>query len=264
MKKPLRSFYSLNEKLVRDLALELGVKLGQQKQSVAKIGLTTPIAASYEATSTTPPLAIHDFKVIRKILRALERSGQLRLERPRNNSEFWQEDRHGWYVQEALVATPVVLPIPPRVLGRFKNIETFTVWVCPPVQPVTPLALTEWDALGSVVFLVEELTTLTWPGPYQISGISSLRVLVEGVMAERQISLGELHQLPASEDRFSERVEMSPIEKLESLGGVAGMPRRILTTYKIAYMNDEQGWFHDGQFLRVHDILAYPLFILSD
>ena len=57
---------------------------------------------------------------------------------------------------------------------------------------------------------------------------------------------------------------MGPIEKLQAIGGILGVPRHISTVYRIAYMNDEQGFFFDDEFLRTHDILAYPLFIVSE
>jgi len=263
MHRPLRSFYSVNEKLASSLARDLGVRIGQEKQSTVKIGLAAPVSAGYEVRTSGPPPAFDDPKVLRRLLKALRRSGQLRG-RPDSTHDFWHGDHHGWYVQEALVATPVRLPVPPAASEKLRHLEALTIWICPPIQPIAPPTPTVWDASGSVVFLVEELVDVKWPALYQLSGVSSLRVLVEVIMNDHDMSLGEIHRLPATEDRFSERVELDPITKLAKLGGVAGVPRRILTTYRIAYMNDEQGYFQDDAFLRVNDILAYPLFILSD
>jgi hypothetical protein len=54
-----------------------------------------------------------------------------------------------------------------------------------------------------------------------------------------------------------------PIEKLTSIGGIVIDKRIIETLYKPRYMSDEQCFIDSDTAYRVHDLLAYPLFICN-
>lgn len=49
------------------------------------------------------------------------------------------------------------------------------------------------------------------------------------------------------------------MKRLQGIGGVVGRTRIIETVYKIEYITGAQSYPHNGEQLRVSDILAYPL-----
>lgn len=261
MSRPGRMFRSVNPALAESLARDFGIRLHSKTTSEVRFGVNAPVVAEQKFTRAKVGLSPTDPEVLDRIVRKLRKSGQLRSERPERPETYWRDELGGWYVEERLRATPVTLSKINSKTGAESRKVDLTVWVCWPLQPL-PKPTDPWDATGSFVFLVEELGFFEWPAGSQISGISSLRLAVEVVASD--MTWEEIRALPPIADRFSEQVTTDPISKLKSIGGIVGVPRPITTVYKIAYMNDEQGWNFDGSFLRVNDILAYPLYIISE
>jgi len=220
------------------------------------MGVSIPVIAELKLGHTTASNTASEAATLDRIVRALWKTGQLRAIRPEHPHEFWHTAHDGWYVGEHLMATPVTLP---RERHPSASRE-LTVWVCEPTRP-TSVPTNAWETTGTFVFLVEELAGFEWSLGSQVSGISSLRLAVEVV--DSDLTDEQIRLLPGTDDRFSERVLSDPIEKLVMVGGVVGSPRPITAVYKIAYMNDEQGWIRGGRFLRTNDVLAYPLYIAS-
>jgi hypothetical protein len=260
MKRPGRTFRYVDGWLAESLARDFRIPLGGSSAGEFRFGITTPVVVEQKIARTRDGRSATDPETLDRIVRKLRKSGQLRVDRPQRPENFWREDHDGWYVQEHLTATPVTLPKTEKTTTVRAREVPLRIWVCPPLLPLAPRRDPS-DATGSFVFLVQELGNFQWQGGSQISGISSLRLAVE--VAGTQATWEEIRALPPVDDRFSERVVEDPIAKLRGIGGEVGVPRRIRTVYKIAYMNDEQGWHFDREFLRVNDILAYPLYIAS-
>lgn len=256
MKHPARSFRYVNSALATTLAADLAIGRGHSLTQELRVGVSLPVTAEVKLGRKTDDRLASDPKVLDKIVRALWRSGQLRGHRPEHPDEFWHTRHDGWYAGEYLVATPVTLP---RNRHASASAE-LTVWVCSPTDPIVHPE-NPWEISGTFVFLVEELAKFDWPFSSQISGISSLRLAMEVV--DNNLTTEQIQFLPSTLDQFSELVHLDPIDKLVRAGGHVGVPRPISAVYKVAYMNDEQGWHHGEKFLRANDILAYPLYIVS-
>ncbi len=256
MKSSARSFRYVNSALASSLAADLGIARHTWPTQEVRAGVNAGITAEVKLGRSTSPSSPSDPKMLDRIVRGLRKSGQLRNSRPQHPGEFWREPHDGWYVEERFVATPVRLPP-----GVSSSVATeLTVWVGEPTIPHREPE-NSWDTQGTFVFLVEELASFDWTLGHQISGVSSLRLVIEAI--GKKLTGREMLALPRTADRFSELVEADPVDKLAGIGGLAGAPRPIESVYKIAYMNDEQCWRRGSRFLRTNDVLAYPLFIVS-
>jgi hypothetical protein len=257
---PPRSYRVINQNLVTSLARGLGLPLGTVTTSAVEIGVNHGVMAKASRSTTPKPMEASDPRLLPPIIEALRESGQLRVYRPERAEEFWNSDHDGWYVVERLVATPVTLSLADRLPGGVTGPDALNVWVSDPL-PLRSPRINEWDFAGSFLFLVEELGQFQWPMGWFMSGISALRVVVDVLQDGLVLTSDGLFDVAGSEDKYGRWESEHPIEKLVSVGGVAGRPRRIDTIYKIAYMTDEQAYVVDGVHTRVNDILAYPLFI---
>ncbi len=253
---PARSFRYVNTSLATSLAADMGIDLKASRSQEVRAGVNAGITAEVKLGRSSGAAASSDPRVLDRIVRGLRKSRQLRDARPERSRDFWHEPHDGWYVAEKFIATPVTLP--PGVSSSVDR--ELTVWVGEPTGSGDELG-DAWDARGTFVFLVEELASFDWTLGHAISGVSSLRLVVE-VVGSSMIG-GDVLAFARTPDRFSELVDADPVDKLEAIGGIVGSPRPIETVYKIAYMNDEQCWRRQSTFLRTNDLLAYPLFIVS-
>lgn len=258
---PPASFRVINRRLVQSLARALNIPLEVSVSTEAEIGFKKGLAGKVKRTRSHDGLSSDDPRLLPEIVTALRESGQLQVVRPEEPAEFWFGNHDGWYVHEQVLATPVVIALKDRLPPEMSGPDALTVWIIDPPEPLRPRA--EWDFTTSFLFIVEELGEFKWPMGWFLSGISSLRLIAEVLTDPRPqaMSSDSLFTLRNSPDRFGRWQEDHPIERLREIGGVVGRTRIIDTVYKIEYMTDEQSYPHNGQNLRVSDILAYPLYI---
>src|ERR1044071_7918440 len=91
----------------------------------------------------------------------------------------------GWCRREEMTATPVLLPVPQRLVD-FGAPEKLRVWVSEPLEGGGE-ARFPGDFVGSFVFLVDELADTHTLGRH-ISGISALRLLMKGILEDTEIT----------------------------------------------------------------------------
>lgn len=254
---PLKEYIVVNERLIEDLYRQV---------SEMQRG---PNSSENEISPTAKTFTPHDHDVIEAVVESLRETGQLHAFRPDRASDFWLGEHAGWYVHELMIATPVIVPLKHHFEGLAGVPEAVTVWISEPTPPQTP-AESEYEIVGSFVFLVQEMGELKWPLRWFMSGISALRMVANFMVGGADYRTeGELHRsMQATRDLYAmpngwgdERDERHPVEKLKAVGGIPGRPRRVETVYRIAYMSDEQCMPTDGGIVRINDVLAYPLYI---
>lgn len=259
--RPVRDITVVNKPLVMRLARDLGLAIDTGTVSEYELKADLKVASFARKTSRPTSTALDSPAVLDKITGALRDSGQLRGFRPERtyDSRFHAGDSlststpAGWYLHETMTATPVVVPVPERLVD-FGAPEKLKVWVSDPLDTGEEIRF-PGDFVGSFVFLVDELAeTRTVKG--HISGVSALRLLVEGILEDK-----EMLALDRSRDSWGRDSHEHPIEKLRRAGGLPLREHTIETVYKIAYMTNEQTWLHNGTEARVNDILGYPLYI---
>ena len=250
--RPVRDITVVNKPLVMRLARDLGLAVDDMSEYELKADLKV---ASFARKSSRPA----SWDVLDRITAALRESGQLRAFRPERTYDSRFPGRSltstpaGWYLHEEMTATPVMVPVPHRLVD-FGAPETLKVWVSEPLESGEE-ARFPGDFVGSFVFLVDELAE-THTVPRHLSGISALRLLMEGILQDKEIT-----EITRGKDGWGRDSNEHPIEKLERAGGQPLRERAIETVYKIAYMTNEQTWVHNGTEARVNDILGYPLYI---
>ncbi|MFE7171480.1 hypothetical protein [Streptomyces sp. NPDC057616] len=266
---PLKEYIVVNERLIEGLyrqfaEMQQGPSSSENEVSASLKFLSLRHLRSSSAKTSTP----HDHDVIEAVVESLRETGQLHAFRPDRAGDFWHGEHAGWYVHEQMIATPVIVPLEQHFEG-LQVPQAVTVWISDPTPPQNP-AEWEYDIVGSFIFLVQEMGELKWPMRWFMSGISALRMVANFMAGGADYRTeGELHRvMQATRDQFEmpngwgdENDERHPIEKLKSVGGMPGRPRRIETVYRIAYMSDEQCIPTDSGVLRVNDVLAYPLYI---
>jgi hypothetical protein len=266
---PLKEYIVVNERLIEGLYRQFGEMQQGPSSSENEISASLKIFNLRHLRSSSARTASpHDHDVIEAVVESLRESRQLHAFRPDRAKDFWFSEHAGWYVHEQMIATPVTVPLKHHFDG-LQVPEAVTVWISEPAPPQEP-AESEYEIVGSFVFLVQEMGELQWPMRWFMSGISALRMVANFMVGGADYrSEGELHRvMQATRDLYEmpngwgdERDECHPIEKLKAVGGIPGRPRRIETVYKIAYMSDEQCIPTANGTVRVNDILAYPLYI---
>lgn len=251
--REVRDIKIVNKPLVVRLARELCLAVNAGAMSEYELKADLKVASFARKTTRPDKTSVDSPEVLNKITSALRDSGQLRVFRPESAYDFrWGPDT-GWYVKETMAATPVLVPVPDDLI-TFGAPEKLKVWVSDPLDIDEEVDSVDSFA-GSFVFLVEELVDAPIFDGY-ISGISALRLLVEGFLKDRDITV-----IGRRRDNWGRDSNEHPIEKLQRAGGIPLRERIIETVYRIVYMTDEQAWTHNGVETRVHDILGYPLYI---
>lgn len=257
----LRRFTVLNTVLIESLARQLHLPVDVDRTSKQKLAADARLmSAGLSSEKRQKALPPEDPRLIPPIVGALRESGQLRAYRPDRTSEFWNSDGD-WYVYEETIATPVTLPLREILPAEQGVPQALTVWVLDPVDPRDEPA-GPWDWLGSYVFIVQELGEWSWPARTHISGISALRLVVEGIGQQMPLTREAIYRLAGGEDVYGRWFDATPLQKLQQAGGRVLRPRKIETVYKIVYMtNEQQVPGGDETYGRINDILAYPLYI---
>jgi hypothetical protein len=243
---------TVNRPLAMRLARELGLPIDADPVSEYELKADLRVA-SFARGTTRRSTAVDAPEVADRITAALRKSGRLRGIRPERTFDFRAGPAAGWYLKETMTATPVLVPVPDDLVV-FGAPEKLTVWVADPLATREEVRF-DGDVVGSFVYLVEELAE-TPTFRYHLSGISALRLLMEGVLEDREITA-----ITGTRDVWGRDATEHPVEKLRRAGGTVLREHTIETVYKVAYMTNEQAWVHNGVETRVNDILGYPLYI---
>lgn len=243
---------TVNRPLAMRLARELGLPIDADAVSEYELKADLRVA-SFARGTTRRSTAVDSPEVLDRIVGALRESGQLRVFRPERTFDFRAGPAAGWYLKETMTATPVLVPVPDDLVA-FGAPEKLKVWVSDPLDTHEE-ARFAGDVVGAFVFLVEELAEAPVL-KHHISGISAMRLLVEGILEDRDITM-----IDRDRDTWGRDSHEHPIEKLQRADGLPLRERTIETVYRVAYMTNEQTWVHNGVETRVNDILGYPLYI---
>jgi hypothetical protein len=141
-------------------------------------------------------------------------------------------------------------------IDEWKACSQIAVWISDP----DPAAYSNkpYDWKGTFLYLME----CHWD--YQgfqtvFSGVSALQALVNQITGKNFLDYINEEFEPYGRGR-----DLHPIDKLKDCGGIVSEPRRIKSLYRKRYLTDEQVYQYEGERRRVNDLLAYPLYILSD
>jgi hypothetical protein len=258
----IKAFRVINSRLVESLARELDLPLGDVMQSENEISAGKLLGLRRKASRTRQAMSARDPRLVGPIVEALRESGQLRIYRPETSGDFWNSDHRGWYIQEDMVATPVLIPLSGQMPANVPAPDALNVWIADPT-PLHQPKVHDWEIVGSNVFLVEELGDFSWRSSGFVSGVTALKIISHLARFPRLLDEDTAWEGMRSRTLgdFGDWVEVAPSELLREIGGMPGVPRRIETVYKIAYMSNESFHVTDGSATRVNDILAYPLYI---
>jgi hypothetical protein len=259
----LKTYRVVNEELVRQLALQLGLAVDVETATESEVrGGIANFGASRRKSRKMSPRSLNDPRLINEIIKGLRKREQLETHRPERRRDL--PDRTTFVQEINVEGTPVYLPVkeesevPPGVSG-------LTVWVFEPLGQQLGFIDSEpdgswaWDWEGTYLFLVEE--HLHDPDhSYCLSGISALRLLVD-VMAGHDPMLRAKSPGCPTRDKYGRDDPAHPIDKLRRVGGIPLRRRRVEVVYRIAVMTDEQATTINGEEIRLNDILAYPLYI---
>jgi hypothetical protein len=258
--------YSVNEVMMRSLAVQLGVALepATPTASVA-LGINLLVVnATVSVTRAHQALALDDPRLVRNVVDKLGKSGVLVPRRPATD-EIVMYGRVLYVYEEIAAAVPVYLPVKGTALEGLPGApESLCVWVAdPPDDQIAPGWAPEFACWqGSFLFLVEAAYDTHHSGS-TMSGVSALSILIDGLVDGHGARPEAVRSENLRIGRFTTGDVRHPVEIMEALGGRSGRPRPISTVYKVVYMSDEQSFLRNGRGLRIHDIMAYPLFVAN-
>lgn len=252
--KELSHYIYVNRPAIDQFSAALGIKERRRlakvlsKVTVSLLGLK--LETNREYIYVERPL--HDR--IEEIIAVLRSDGLLLTERPSSVHDAALEpgDRPIFCLEDV---TAVKVFLPKHQTGRYIGNGDLSAWIAEP-EP-SELSADPQDYRGTVLILSQ---TSFDDEPYQIgiSGCSALQALLNG-----HTGLGLILEPWMRVPAIGNYVFESPTRKLERIGGICSLPRRIRVLYRLRYMTDEQDFSHNGKPLRVCDLLAYPLFISS-
>jgi hypothetical protein len=267
----LKHYIVINRPLVESLARQMSLPVDQEQTVESQLGLAGKLAAGIRTSRKRSPLPPDDPRLLDPIVEKLRDSGQLRIYRPAQPSDFWNE-RNEWYVYEEAIATPVLIPVN-KVLPEIQHPpQALTVWVIGPVEPSTR---PRRDASNQdpFVFIIQGFSPPLaehrdfWSTASPISTFWMVCKIIEnkGNARPGQKAWNMLAGWQAQFHHAETRHQQHPVKKLELFGGTAGRPRKIETIYKVAFMATyEVNWLWrtgDRSKELLDDILAYPLYI---
>ena len=157
----LKNYVVINRPLVESLAQQLNLPIDQERTSESQFGLVGKVGIGFKKSTRQSPLPSDDPRLLAPIVEALRESGQLRVYRPESTTEFW-EDASSWYVHEAAIAQPVLLPFDKTKPGADYFPEAVTVWVIGIDDIERETRASRWRA-GPQVLVVQELTSFPKP-----------------------------------------------------------------------------------------------------
>ena len=242
--EPLRDYLFIDGRRIAAFVDQLGGLPAQRKKQTRKLSGSLK-GPSAEITVEEIADSGSDFDRISFLLQQLGKNGLMQTSRPVSMTQWGGPPVS--FVLEEFEATPVTIRA--GALAEELGAATIRVWVSDPGE--APGSPGKFE--GSFLFLVEALHAAD--GSLSIhSGCSALRLLAN--------SIEGLPPLDRSgPDPFGRDSDEHPIAKLARLDAVVGDPRRLQSLYTIRYMTNEQCYQSASGERRVHDILAYPLFI---
>jgi hypothetical protein len=259
----LKTYRVVNEGLVRQLALQLGLAVNVETATESEVrGGIANFGGARRKSQKTSSRSLNDPRLLDEIVRGLCKHEQMETHRPERRRDL--PDRTTFTHEVNVEGTPVYLPVkaeselPPGIAG-------LTVWVFEPLGQKLGFIDSEsdgswaWDWIGTYLFLVEEHVADP-ERTYHCSGISALRLLVD-VVAGHDPTLRANSPGSRARDQYGRDDPSHPIDKLRRVGGLPLRPRRVEVVYRIAVMTDEQATTINGKEIRLNDILAYPLYI---
>ena len=216
-------------------------------KSTEKVSLSVT-GPSVETSIETAEPSTHDKIVALRTLLAL--SGNLLGRRPPQIPDRGTT-RLPQFVLERMRARKVILPR--QLLSAVPSLREFSVWVSDP----DPDDFTDghWDFCGTFLYLTEMFIDEGVFGT-TYSGCSALQALLNAATGR-----------PFLERNFDEPYgrysALHPVEKLTALGAQTSDERTIDVLYRPRYMTNEQCYVIGGTERRVHDLLAYPIYIAA-
>ena len=185
------------------------------------------------------------------LIRELEATRQLLRRRPDNFTEYEEKP----FALERLKATKVFFP-PGLLKKTVPSLREMVVWVSEPEPQVlggTEDRSWKWD--GTFLYLIGSFWQDGGPGTFY-SGCSALQIIANVVRGEPFLKTD-------FSEPFGRRSFLHPVEKLSQLGGIAMDLREYEVLYRSRYMSDEQRFADGERAYRVHDLIAYPLFVAN-
>lgn len=187
--------------------------------------------------------------MVDRLTNALERAGKLSRVRPKTV----EEAESGQLIYETVVATKVLFPHP-VLQSTVPSIRELAVWVADPSnEAMAQRTDDEYDFSASFLYLLTPLYSNNEFSSFY-SGCSALQV-ISNLIAGQPFLTRDWSE-PLGRNNY-----LHPIEKLKTIGGIAIDHRWIDVLYKPRYMTDEQCFVDADRTHRVHDLLAYPLYL---
>jgi hypothetical protein len=186
------------------------------------------------------------------LVRELDRAGLLTRARPNSIPEYKAKP----FVIERLRATKVYFP-PGLLTKALPSLRELVVWVSEP----SPEALRgagdrTWRYDGTFLYVIGSFWQDQGPSSF-LSGCSALQIIANVIQGEPFLERNV-------QEPFGRRSFLHPVEKLKRLGGLVMDVREYEILYRSRYMSDEQCFTDDNRVYRVHDLLAYPIFIATN
>ncbi len=184
-----------------------------------------------------------------RLTTGLERAGKLSKRRPETIGEY----RPDQFILETVSATKVLIPHA-TLKSTVPGLRELAVWIADPSAEVLKVRKEDgYDFGGTFLYLVTPLYDDCQLDTFY-SGCSALQVI-------SNLVTGKPFLTTDWDEPFGRRSIMHPTDKLRSVGGVIVDRRPVDTLYRPRYMSDEQSFTDGDRVYRVHDLLAYPLYI---
>jgi hypothetical protein len=247
MAKQLRNYIYIDEDHLQKLAEQMADELPNEASTdELKVSLGVLGQKIERSRKSIVPVA-NSHQKIQALTRVLWSGRQLTTKRPPRMVAPGTRD-HIPFVLESTVARKVILPHASKAVPGMRELA---VWIGDP-DP-SDFSDEQWDYAGTFLYLVQSHWDL---GAYQTvhSGCSALQAVVNRATCRTGLSADPKELLGRGNN-------LHPVDKLVSLGGIPGQPRKIVTLYRCRYMTNEQVYAVGGSDRRVNDLLAYPIFI---
>jgi len=180
---------------------------------------------------------------------ALEGAGRLSRERPKTLEDYGSRQ----LIYETVSATKVLFPHQ-TLKTTVPGVRELAVWVVDPLPgSMAERTEDEYDFSASFLYLLTPLYHHKKLDTFY-SGCSALQMISNLLTGKPFLTVDWAEPL-------GRQSYLHPVEKLKSIGGIVIDCRWVDTPYMPRYMTDEQCFVHDDRVERIHDLLAYPLYI---
>jgi hypothetical protein len=242
-------FLFIDEDRVRMYTAQLVGKKGRITKLVDKIKVGFQ-GVTGEVTFRDKPHRENIFLALTDLETFLDKKGVIGLERPYQVN--WGDLLAFPFYRETMIATKVTLPR--NLTRRVPGLNALVIWISDPQEGHLG-SEKDFQFTGTFLYLLEAHTE---DGVFRstLTGCSALQAVVN-------ITFGKDLLERNSGEPFGRGNYQHPVEKLQSIGGIASFPRKITALYKKRYMTDEQRFTFNGQRFRSCDLLAYPIYIRS-